>query len=166
MTSLYDLLGVPPDASADEIRHAYYRAARQRHPDVNPDADAAAAMRRLNEAWETLGDPIARRRYDAQLRPATPAPRPPAPDYEPDLPAPHPPRFLRPSALIVAVLLLIFVVTAYAGHGTNDRFRPTPPTSAATATTAGGGPTNLIGDCLDAQPGYDAVVPCTQHNLG
>ena len=63
MSSLYGLLGVPPDASADEIRRAYYRAARQLHPDVNPDADAAAAMRRLNDAWAVLGDPAARRSH-------------------------------------------------------------------------------------------------------
>jgi hypothetical protein len=172
VTSLYGLLGVSPDASADEIRHAYYRAARRIHPDLNPEADADAAMRRLNHAWEVLGDPVARRRYDAELRQPIPAPVsvPRQPPTQPpvDEPAPHPPRFLRPSALIVAVLLVIFVVTAYARHDPNNTSRPTSPTSDSTPppTATSAGPTDLIGNCLDAQPGYDAVVPCTQRNLG
>jgi hypothetical protein len=181
---LYDLLGVSPDASADEIRRAYYQAARQLHPDVNPDVDAAAAMRRLNDAWAVLGDPAARRRYDAQrarvYRPAGPLrPQEPqesrersarsAPPEPPEADSPHPPRLLRPSALIVAVLLLIFVVTAYAGHTSKTPGNspspipsPAPVTTAVTSTGAG----NLLGECLEAEPGYDAVVPCNQPNLG
>ena len=184
MTSLYGLLGVSPDASADEIRRAYYRAARQLHPDVNPEADAAAAMRRLNDAWAVLGDPVARRRYDAQSSP--PAPLRPAPfrpagpleaQGQPDPAPPHPPRFVRPSALIVAVLLVIFVVTAYAGHGSRTPASGPSPTStpsaapAAPANTAvpsidSTGAANLLGECLQSEPGYDAVVPCGQSNLG
>jgi hypothetical protein len=187
---LYGLLGVSPDASADEIRRAYYRAARQLHPDVNPDADAAAAMRRLNDAWAVLGDPAARRRYDARPSPPErrrsewqPADRPAAPagpakrdePAEPPEPAPpHPPRFLRPSAVIVAVLLLIFVVTAYAGHGSSSQQRPgrlspgssVAPLVAPTTAVASAGATNLLGECVQAEPGYDAVVPCAQPNLG
>jgi hypothetical protein len=169
---LYGLLGVSPDASADEIRRAYYRAARQLHPDVNPDAEAAGAMRRLNDAWAVLGDPAARRRYDAHLSPvaarSTPAEPRPTPRERPDLTPTRPPRFIRPSALIVAILLLIFVVTAYAGHGSNNRGStpssrpaPVPPTTIAPA-----GASNLLGECLEAEPGYDAVVPCGQPNLG
>ena len=179
MTSLYGLLGVSPDASADEIRRAYYRAARQLHPDVNPEADAAAAMRRLNDAWAVLGDPVARSRYDARLSaPAPLRPRPPertgppAASDPPEPAPPHPPRFVRPSVLIVAVLLVIFVVTAYAGHGsmTPSSSPTTTPSSApavpATTAVASTGATNLLGDCLESEPGYDAVVPCGQSNLG
>jgi hypothetical protein len=174
---LYVLLGVSPDASADEIRRAYYRAARQLHPDVNPDADADSAMQRLNDAWAVLGDPVARKRYDAQLarayRPAgppEPRERPARPEHpEPPEPDPlHPPRLLRPSALIVAVLLLIFVVTAYAGHSKAPSNSPSPTPSPAPATTAvtSTAAGNLLGECLEAEPGYDAVVPCNQPNLG
>jgi hypothetical protein len=183
VTSLYGLLGVSPDASADEIRRAYYRSARQLHPDVNPQADAAAAMRRLNDAWAILGDPVARRRYDAQSSPPAPAPFRPRPARPPEAPGPpgppeparpHPPRFVRPSALIVAVLLVIFVVTAYAGHGARtpgSRPTSTPSSAAAPANTAipstgSTGATNLLGECLQSEPGYDAVVPCGQPNLG
>jgi hypothetical protein len=188
VTSLYGLLGVPRDASADEIRRAYYRAARQLHPDVNPRDDADATMRRLNHAWAVLGDPVARRRYDAELspsplsqpsqrsQPAPPAPPSPAqyrPAEPPEPAPPHPPLFLRPSALIVAVLVLIFVVTAYAGHvgSRNTPTSPGPSSSVAPAQTPAvtGVPTgtdSLLGECLEPEPGYDAVVPCGQPNLG
>jgi curved DNA-binding protein CbpA len=171
---LYGLLGVSPDAPPDEIRRAYYRAARQLHPDVNPQADAAAAMRRLNDAWAVLGDPVARRRYDARLSPPAPL-RPARPPEEPEPPeagSPHPPRFVRPSALIITVLLVIFVVTAYAGHGSKTATTTPTPTAtsapAAPATTAipSTGASNLLGECLQSEPGYDAVVPCGQPNLG
>jgi hypothetical protein len=178
VTSLYGLLGVPPDASADEIRRAYYRAARQLHPDVNPEADADAAMRRLNDAWAILGDPVARERYDARLSPPAPLrpARPPEASGPPEAPGPPepappgPPRFVRPSALVVAVLLVIFVVTAYAGHGsrTPGSSPTTTPASApgALPSTDSTGAQSLLGECLQSEPGYDAVVPCGQPNLG
>ena len=49
-------------------RRAYYRAARQIHPDVNPGIDTSDQMRRLNQAWVVLGDPEARRSYDRRRR--------------------------------------------------------------------------------------------------
>jgi hypothetical protein len=69
----------------------------------------------------------------------------------------------------VAVLLLIFVVTAYAGHASKTPGKsPSPIPSLAPATTAvtSTGGSNLLGECLEAEPGYDAVVPCNQPNLG
>ncbi|MDQ1395028.1 MAG: molecular chaperone DnaJ, partial [Acidimicrobiaceae bacterium] len=67
--TLYDELGVPPGASEADLRRAYRRQARLRHPDVHPthEGDAEEAMRRLNSAWSVLGDPAARRRYDETL---------------------------------------------------------------------------------------------------
>jgi hypothetical protein len=73
----YEVLGVPMGADPAEIRRAYLRLARRHHPDRHVDADAAteaAARRRmaeLNEAWEVLGSPGSRRRYDEQVRRGT-----------------------------------------------------------------------------------------------
>jgi hypothetical protein len=75
----YDVLGVPPDASAADIRRAYLRLARVNHPDFHlTDGPAGRAraereMQRLNEAWGVLGDRNRRAAYDRSL-PAGPAP--------------------------------------------------------------------------------------------
>lgn len=63
----YEVLGVSPRASADEIRAAYRAAARTVHPDAG---GSPAAMRTLNAAWHVLGDPARRAVYDRSLAPA------------------------------------------------------------------------------------------------
>ena len=60
----YEVLGVPRDATAEEVRRAYRRAARAAHPDVGGDP---AAFRAVTRAWDLLGDAEARRRYDLSL---------------------------------------------------------------------------------------------------
>jgi hypothetical protein len=60
----YDVLGVSPSASADEVRAAYRAAARDHHPDAGGDP---GHMRRLNAAWQVLGDPARRAAYDRRL---------------------------------------------------------------------------------------------------
>lgn len=64
----YAVLGVERTASGEEIRTAYRRLARQFHPDFNREADAASRMSALNEAYETLSDPLRRTDYDERLR--------------------------------------------------------------------------------------------------
>jgi hypothetical protein len=70
----YDVLGVPHDASPDQIRRAYVALARRHHPDFYASDEAAVrrtnerAMQEVNEAWTVLSDPSARGRYDQQLR--------------------------------------------------------------------------------------------------
>ncbi len=63
----YDVLGVAPHASHDEIRAAFRRAAREAHPDRHGEG-SATRMAAVNEAWRVLGDADRRRAYDAQLR--------------------------------------------------------------------------------------------------
>ena len=72
--SHYELLGVAPHASHDEIRRAYRALAQVHHPDANPAGpDEDAAMVAINAAWEVLGDPDRRRAYDQAIG-TTPAP--------------------------------------------------------------------------------------------
>lgn len=66
--TLYEVLGVSPDATAEEIRKAYRRLAREWHPDNNSSLDATRRMAEINAAYEALSDPEKREAYDAQLR--------------------------------------------------------------------------------------------------
>jgi curved DNA-binding protein len=60
----YELLGVARDATADEIRKAFRKLARQYHPDVNKSPDAATRFAEINEAYEVLSDAQKRKAYD------------------------------------------------------------------------------------------------------
>ena len=65
-TEFYDVLDVPPDASAARIKKSYYKKALQCHPDKHPgDADAAAKFQKIGAAYQVLSNPQARARYDA-----------------------------------------------------------------------------------------------------
>ncbi|MGQ9586500.1 MAG: molecular chaperone DnaJ [Anaerolineae bacterium] len=60
----YEVLGVPRNASEQEIKKAYRRLARQYHPDVNKEADSEARFKEINEAYQVLSDPEKRATYD------------------------------------------------------------------------------------------------------
>ncbi len=60
----YETLGVPRDASNEDIRKAYRKLARENHPDVNKDPGADDRFKEISEAYEVLRDPDKRKRYD------------------------------------------------------------------------------------------------------
>lgn len=66
--SLYEVLGVSPDASQDEIKAAYRRLAKQYHPDVNPTTEASSRMSEINHAYDMLCDPAKRSAYDTAVK--------------------------------------------------------------------------------------------------
>lgn len=87
--SLYEILGVPKDASDADIKTAYRKTAKITHPDAGGNS---ALFRQVEDAWAQLKDPVSRASYDASLKrsapPQAPPPRPPQED--PSWMAPRP----------------------------------------------------------------------------
>lgn len=64
----YKILGVPRNATQEEIKRAYRKLARKYHPDVSKEPDAEEKFKEIQEAYEVLKDPEKRKLYD-QLGP-------------------------------------------------------------------------------------------------
>jgi hypothetical protein len=64
----YQILGVSHSASHDEIKRAYRRLAVLYHPDKNRDPDAENIFKNINEAYDVLGDPTKKTKYDRRFQ--------------------------------------------------------------------------------------------------
>ena len=68
-TDLYKLLGLPRDATQDDIRKAHRNLVRKHHPDANPgDRSSEEHFKEIQRAYEVLSDPEKRREYDKKRR--------------------------------------------------------------------------------------------------
>ena len=63
-SDFYHTLNVTKGATQDEVKKAYFKLAKQYHPDVNKAPEAKEKFATINEAYETLGDDSKRRVYD------------------------------------------------------------------------------------------------------
>jgi chemotaxis signal transduction protein len=60
----YKILGVEKNATAEEIKRAYRRLAREHHPDLNPGGNSSGNFIRIKNAYDVLYDPAKRQKYD------------------------------------------------------------------------------------------------------
>ena len=60
----YAIMGVPRDATPEQVKQAYRKLARKYHPDVSKEKDAEARFKEVGEAYEVLRDPEKRAAYD------------------------------------------------------------------------------------------------------
>lgn len=80
--TLYDLLGVEPNATQDEIKAAWREASKANHPDAAGGKFSSARFRNIKEAYEVLSDPARRRAYDESLKNRSSRSTPPPPPRE------------------------------------------------------------------------------------
>lgn len=61
----YSVLGISKDSTATEIKYAYRSLAKEYHPDINKTKGAEAKFKMINEAYEVLGNPQKKKKYDS-----------------------------------------------------------------------------------------------------
>jgi Ca-activated chloride channel family protein len=112
----YADLGVERDASPEDIRRAYHKAARRLHPDVNVEAGATELFLRIQTAYEVLSDPDRRTEYDKRL-PSSEKEAPPIQIHT---------TYSRPSLIRLEEQQLIYVLVEISAPA-GSKARPSPP---------------------------------------
>lgn len=119
-SNYYQLLGVSPTATAEEIKKAYRKLALKYHPDRNNgNQQTALIFIQLTEAYDTLTNPYKRILYDDSLTQASIAPLPSNPYKDHKYPPPRPPFERRPEqpvgwkpyAIVFGVFALIVLLS-------------------------------------------------------
>ncbi len=64
----YQILGISPEASKQEVKQAYRAKSLKWHPDKNPGVDVTGIMQDINEAYKILNDDACRERYDKEYK--------------------------------------------------------------------------------------------------
>ena len=64
----YQILGISPEASKQDIKQAYRMMSLKWHPDKNPGVDVTCIMQDINEAYKILNDDICRARYNNEYK--------------------------------------------------------------------------------------------------
>jgi Ca-activated chloride channel family protein len=112
----YSLLGIPRNATPDEIRQAYFNAARRLHPDKNVAPGETELFLGVQEAYEVLSNVKKRAQYDASL----------PPEKSPDTPLDHRALFSRPGFLNLDEPQLIYVLFEFS-YPADLEAPPSPP---------------------------------------
>ncbi|KAI0686586.1 DnaJ domain-containing protein [Earliella scabrosa] len=63
----YQTLGIPKNATKNQIKASYYKLSKQFHPDINKDPEAKTRFQAVSEAYAVLGDERQRRSYDRSV---------------------------------------------------------------------------------------------------
>src|SRR3984893_7336592 len=118
----YDVLGVKPDSSADDIRKAYRKLAKQFHPDLNPGKpEAEARFKAVSAAYDLVSDPDKRARYDRGEIDETGAERPPRSYYRAYAEGPGGRKYQPEGEMDLGDLEDLFAAFGSAGRGATGR---------------------------------------------
>ncbi len=112
----YALLGVSRDASQEEVKRAYFEAARKLHPDRNTAAGETELFLGVQQAYEVLSNPQRRKQYDATL----------PPDENPSLPYTYKVLYSRPNLVRLDEAQLLYFILEL-GAPPAARETPSPP---------------------------------------
>lgn len=116
----YAVLGVARNASQEEIKRAYLKAAQRLHPDKNKAVGETEIFLEVQQAYETLSNPDRRKKYDATLPKAV----------DPDLPFKYKIYYSRPNLVRMDEPQMLYVLLEIAPHEKTDEI-PAPPLNVA-----------------------------------
>ncbi len=112
----YAILGVTRKASLDEIKRAYFEAAQRLHPDKNKAFGETEVFLEVQQAYETLANPVRRKKYDATL----------PPEVLPSLPFKYNVYYSRPNLVRMKEEQMLYVLLEIAPEKKEDK-TPAPP---------------------------------------